>query len=313
LERSQFFELFGLVLGLAAYNSVMIDMPFPDVFYKKLLTESWDKGKQEYTGDLEELLDELSQVYPEVHRGLMMLLSWDSERDGGTVEEIFCRNFEISYDVLGQVKTYPLVENGSDIPVTEDNRKDYCSQYARHLLYGSIRKPFASILKGFWTVVGGPSTDSPSSKQQHNHCRAIRLFRPEELRLLLTGLSADGPTDLVRLYSASAFCQLRAAATYDGYEATSVYICDFWDIVLDEFTDDQRRKLLWFVTASDRIPLGGLRQVTFVVQKNGTDDSRLPTAMTCFGRLLLPQYSDRDLLKLRLAQAIEESQGFGLM
>lgn len=38
---------------------------------------------------------------------------------------------------------------------------------------------------------------------------------------------------------------------------------------------------------------------------------RLPTSSTCFGRLLLPEYSSRDKMEERLCLAIENSQGFG--
>jgi ubiquitin-protein ligase E3 A len=37
---------------------------------------------------------------------------------------------------------------------------------------------------------------------------------------------------------------------------------------------DQKRKLLLFVTASDRVPVGGLKELTFYVQRNGPDSDR---------------------------------------
>ena len=49
-----------------------------------------------------------------------------------------------------------------------------------------------------------------------------------------------------------------------------------------------------FVTASDRVPLKSLGNLTFVIQRNGPDTDRLPTALTCFGRLLLPEYSTKE-------------------
>ena len=75
-----------------------------------------------------------------------------------------------------------------------------------------------------------------------------------------------------------------------------------------------KRKLLEFVTASDRVPVGGLANIQFVVQKNGEEDGEgghLPTAYTCYGTLLLPEYKDKDVLRERLAMALENAQGFG--
>lgn len=38
---------------------------------------------------------------------------------------------------------------------------------------------------------------------------------------------------------------------------------------------------------------------------------RIPTSMTCFGKLLLPEYSSFEKLKRKLEIALENSQGFG--
>ena len=82
------------------------------------------------------------------------------------------------------------------------------------------------------------------------------------------------------------------------------------------------RALLEFVTASDRLPVHGLlppnnesrshSRLQFVIQKNGSGDDRLPSSMTCFGRLLLPQYSGIEPMRKALERAVEEGKGFGL-
>ncbi len=87
---------------------------------------------------------------------------------------------------------------------------------------------------------------------------------------------------------------------------------DFWSIV-KEFSQQQKKSLLTFVTGSDRIPITGLKDVTFVIQKNGPNSDRLPTALTCFGRLLLPKYASKEKLQERLLIAIQNAQGFGLL
>jgi hypothetical protein len=50
----------------------------------------------------------------------------------------------------------------------------------------------------------------------------------------------------------------------------------------------------------------------FVVQRNGPDSERVPTSLTCFGRLLLPEYSSRRKLKEKLRLALENGRGFGV-
>jgi hypothetical protein len=49
-----------------------------------------------------------------------------------------------------------------------------------------------------------------------------------------------------------------------------------------------QKRLLFFATGSDRVPIKGLANLPFVISRNGSDSSRLPTAHTCFNHLLLP-------------------------
>ena len=64
--------------------------------------------------------------------------------------------------------------------------------------------------------------------------------------------------------------------------------------------------------SSDRSPIDGLSKLEFVVSKNGTEDSRLPSAHTCFNHLLLPDYSSIEAMREKLKFAIYHSEGFGL-
>lgn len=51
---------------------------------------------------------------------------------------------------------------------------------------------------------------------------------------------------------------------------------------------DSQKRLLFFATGSDRVPIKGLANLPFIISRNGSDSSRLPTAHTCFNHLLLP-------------------------
>jgi ubiquitin-protein ligase E3 A len=55
-----------------------------------------------------------------------------------------------------------------------------------------------------------------------------------------------------------------------------------------------------------------LAELNIVIQRNGGDSTRLPTALTCFSRLLLPEYADEQKLRERVMLAIEHGKGFGL-
>ena len=51
---------------------------------------------------------------------------------------------------------------------------------------------------------------------------------------------------------------------------------NFWETV-EAFSVEQQKQLLAFVTGSDRIPLGGLAKVKFIIVKNGPDSDRSAT------------------------------------
>ncbi|KAJ3095979.1 hypothetical protein HDU97_006328 [Phlyctochytrium planicorne] len=126
-----------------------------------------------------------------------------------------------------------------------------------------------------------------------------QMCRAEELELLICGTTEIDFKDLER-----------GAGYDDGYNSDHVVIKWLWEIC-HAMPVEQKKKLLMFVTASDRVPLKGLGNLTFVVQRNGPDTDRLPTALTCFGRLLLPEYASKEKLENRLITAIENAKGFG--
>jgi ubiquitin-protein ligase E3 A len=83
--------------------------------------------------------------------------------------------------------------------------------------------------------------------------------------------------------------------------------------VIHGLTGEQKKQFLMFVTGSDRSPLRGLGQLNFTITGTGLDDTRLPSAHTCFNDMILPRYSSKDILQQKLLQAIENHEGFGLM
>ncbi|KAI9205892.1 uncharacterized protein BJ171DRAFT_422591 [Polychytrium aggregatum] len=271
LEPEQQFELVGTIIGLAIYNGVILNVSFPSVLYKKILNEPIT-------------LEDMKSSFPSLGRGLQQLLDWDD----GDVGDIFMRTFEISYEVYGQVKSFPLVAGGDNILVTNENRFQYVELYIQHYLFESVKRPFQSFKRGLDRVVGGD---------------ALLMCRSEELELLVCGIET-GELE---------FGELEKGAEYDdGYGPDHQVIKWFWSIV-HNMSIERKKMLLNFVTASDRVPLKGLGQLTFVIQRNGPDSERLPTALTCFGRLLLPEYSSAEKLENRLITAIENAKGFGLV
>jgi len=156
-ENDGQFTLIGIVLGLAIYNNIILDVHFPEVVYRKLM------GKHGNFNDLKE-------SHPTLARGLQQLLEFE-----GDVEDTFMQTFTISYkDVFGSVLDHNLKgEDSAPVTVTNANRQEFVDLYADFLLNKCIDKQFVAFQRGFQMV-----TDESPLKM---------LFRPEEVELLVCG------------------------------------------------------------------------------------------------------------------------------
>ena len=74
-----------------------------------------------------------------------------------------------------------------------------------------------------------------------------------------------------------------------------------------------KRKFLYFITGSDRLPsVGNSSDFGIRLVCLGKDSDRFPVAHTCFNQLCLYRYSSTHKLEQKLNAAICESSGFDL-
>lgn len=181
--------------------------------------------------------------------------------------------------------------------MTNSNRRDFVEMYIHYLLDSSVSRQYEPFKRGFFTVCGG---------------NALSLFRPEEIELLIRG--SDEPLDIH---------SLRAVAVYEGWPSSEApdrqpQVRWFWG-AFESATPVDQRKLLTFITGSDRIPAMGATNLIIKIQlldtakKGGAPDTeRFPTARTCFNTLVLHPYRSQEQLEQKLWMAVSESEGFGL-
>ncbi|EGX93166.1 ubiquitin-protein ligase (Hul4), putative [Cordyceps militaris CM01] len=278
LESTDQYFLVGVVLGLAIYNSTILDVPLPPFAFKKLLAAAPGHGMTSLAHappHLRYTLDDLAEYRPSLARGLQQLLEYD-----GDVESTFALDFIIENDRFGSLTTVPLCDGGERRPVTNANRREYVDLYIRYVLDASVRRQFDPFRRGFYNVCGG---------------NAFSLFRPEEIELLIRG--SDEPLDVD---------SLRAVAEYQNWDSKQP---DGAEPVAGP--GDQRR-LLSFITGSDRIPATGATSLRIKLSCLGDDCLRFPVARTCFNLLSLWRYRTREKLEYVLWRAVKESEGFGL-
>ena len=296
-ETSDQFFLVGALLGLAIYNSTILDVALPPFTFKKLLMSGAPPqgSKTPYNRTpFQCTLEDLAEWRPSLARGLRQLLEFD-----GNVEETFCRDFAIEVERYGSTQQVELCLNGARRPVTNANRQEFVDLFIRYLLDTQVARQFEPFRRGFFTVCGG---------------NALSLFQPEEIELLVRG--SDEPLNVP---------SLKAVAVYenwyvgqgDGRRAVAnpaeqlPLLRWFWDFFQNVPPRDQRR-ILSFITGSDRIPAVGATNLVIKVAFAGKDARRFPIARTCFNQLMLFKYGSREELERKLWTAVCESEGFGL-
>lgn len=287
-ESSEQFFLVGVLLGLAIYNSTILDIDLPPFAFRKLLstapptntpsTANSRRSRFKFT------LDDLAEYRPALARGLRALLEFD-----GDVAETFCYDFVAQVDRYGEVVNIPLCAGGEKRAVTNDNRGEFVELYVHYLLETAVTRQFEPFKRGFFTVCGG---------------NALSLFLPEEIELLVRG--SDEALDVQ---------SLRAVATYDNWQShrpESLPVVQwFWEF-FENAPPDAQRKVLSFITGSDRIPAMGATSLTIRLACMGDDCSRYPIARTCFNTLGLYRYANREKFRQLLWEAVVNSEGFGL-
>ncbi|KAK4139328.1 uncharacterized protein C8A04DRAFT_40818 [Dichotomopilus funicola] len=195
---------------------------------------------------------------------------------------------------------------------------------------------------------GGGSSGSASSGSNHS-TSALSLFRPEEIEILVRGSAGSDqrPLDIDAL---------RAAAHYEGWSTSSSHQSQnqkpktktneqqeqeeptlqfFWSAFASAPPARQRR-LLAFITGSDRVPALGAASLAIRVSCLGEECGRFPTARTCFNSVGLwrvrvntgisglgldgvgegegetEMEREKERFTDVLWRAVEESEGFGL-
>jgi hypothetical protein len=132
------FELIGTLLGLAIYNSVLLDLNFPKVVYKKLVGIKSD-------------LEDLKEIEPDLYNTLKNIKKMETG-----FENLFM-TMSISYDNFGLEEIFELVPGGKDIPLTRENRDSFIEKYVDWYFNKSIEKQYRPFHKGFFKVISKES------------------------------------------------------------------------------------------------------------------------------------------------------------
>ncbi|CAB4422479.1 unnamed protein product [Rhizophagus irregularis] len=152
-EHLLFFKFVGRVIGKAIYDGRLLDAYFTRSFYKHIL------GKPVDYRDVE-------AIDLEYYNSLVWMLNND-------ITGVIDYTFSVETDDFGQKKIIDLKENGRNIPVTEENKREYVKLVTEQKLTLAIKDQIEQFLAGFHEIIPA---------------HLISIFNEQELELLISGM-----------------------------------------------------------------------------------------------------------------------------
>ncbi|CAD6891392.1 unnamed protein product [Tilletia controversa] len=228
-------------------------------------------------------LADLEAVDAEYHRSLQWMLNND-------ITDAVFETFTTSEDTFGELVTVELKPGGAEIDVTNENKKEYVELMTEWRISKRVEEQFKAFMGGFTELI-------PQD--------LINVFDERELELLIGGMSEIDVDDWKRF------------TDYRGFTEQDDVVQWFWAAVRS-WPPERKSRLLQFATGTSRIPVNGFKDLQgsdgprrFTIEKSGEITS-LPKSHTCFNRIDLPPYSNKEDMERKLIIAVEETMGFGV-
>ncbi|XP_033108206.1 probable E3 ubiquitin-protein ligase HERC3 [Anneissia japonica] len=221
----------------------------------------------------------------ELDKGMAKCLKAILDYDAYDLQDAFNMYFQVSTEFRGEVDTFDLKEGGKDIPLNYDNKQEYVDLYIDCIFNESVKDQYSAFAEGFLQVCGGP---------------VLQKFHPQELKTMVVGNDIYDWKEFERL-----------VVYRDIFSKKHKTIKFFWQVFHD-FTLQEKKKFLAFLTGSDRIPVQGMSRLKMIIRPVFESTDYLPTAQTCFNIFELPLYKSKEKMREKLLKMLEHGKGFGL-
>ena len=280
-EKLKQYFFIGRVLAKALLENLTVNCCFNKVIYQLILGE---KIK----------LDDLIFIDRPLYKSLKQLITMKEECGGENIA--FCEIY-FTYDLEGKdgtVYQQDLIENGREILVTQDNLDLYIDKRIEYYT--------KSQMGGIKEIISGINTIFP--------VEYLKIFTSDQLGLLINGTPFIDTEDW------------RMNTQYKNYKDYDNVIINFWDII-SNLSQEELSNFLLFCTGSSRVPIGGFKSLEsnrgqiakFEIVKTEymAGKKNFLRAHTCFNRLDLPNFPDKNTLDEAVKFALEnEVLGFGI-
>ncbi|KAI1314908.1 Ubiquitin-protein ligase E3B [Mortierella claussenii] len=213
----------GKMLSKALYEGVLVEIKFANFFLSKLL------GRTVF-------LDEMRSYDEQVYKNLMFVKKYNDGGggDGNGVEDLGLV-FALDEEVFGQHRTVELLSGGKDMAVTKENRIHYIFKVSDYRLNKQIQGQSKAFIEGFRSIIPP---------------HWIAIFSPQELQRVISGEDVDFDVQDLRTHT----------EYHNGYFDQHPVIRNLWS-VLNDFSSEEKRAFLKFVTGCSKPPLGGFKHL----------------------------------------------------
>ncbi|KAL7546229.1 hypothetical protein ACHAWF_009565 [Thalassiosira exigua] len=267
-----YFRFLGRVMGKALFDGQLVAGHMVRHLYKHIL--GWPV-----------MFDDLEIPDEEYYKSLKQLLDLDNIED-------MCLDFTFTESALGENRVVELMEGGESVDVTNDNLPEFMEANLKYHMMDRVKPQLLELLLGFFDVIPEP---------------LLTIFDFQELELLMCGVPEIDIDDWMKntLYKGE----------FEGSGANAKTCRWFWEVVRYEFDQETRARLLQFVTGTSGVPARGFSVLQgndgsikrFCINGIRKEHSLYPRSHTCFNRLDLPVYSNKDELREKLKVAVATS------
>jgi E3 ubiquitin-protein ligase NEDD4 len=239
-EHLNYFKFIGRVVGLAIFHRRFLDAFFIGALYKMMLNKPVS-------------LQDMEGVDADFHRSLV----WTLEND---ITDIIDQTFSAEDEKFGVTQTEDLKPDGRNIPVTNENKKEYVDLMIKWRIQKRVDEQFQAFIGGFHELI-------PAD--------LVNVFDERELELLVGGISEIDVEDW------------KKHTDYRGYTESDEVIKFFWETIRS-WDGEQKSRLLQFATGTSRIPVNGFKDLQgsdgprrFTIEKAG-EINNLPKSHTWY-------------------------------
>ena len=241
------YEFLGFIVAKSIIDEIKIFPNFSPIFLNNCL-------------EVENSFIDLKTYDPDLYKSLVTLKTYE-----GDVKNDLGLYFSLTIEKNGKNVTFELIDGGNNIPVTNENRLTYIKKVTDYYLTFQFKEAVENFRNGMSKVI---------------NMDILRLYSGEELRQIIYGFDKD-------VFTVS---DMEANSRFTGFNMKDPKeeqcINDFFKI-LEEFSQKEKEKFLFFCTSLKRLPIGGFQRLRpkFHVTKSFNP---VPTSSTCVNMLKLP-------------------------